>query len=313
MEKYDTIVSWKINDLCNFNCTYCQPKEKYRGGKHFTFDNIDEIVKIFDKTNLTWLVYLTGGEPFLQKDFIEFCKKITKKHYIALDTNLSTKNVYEFIEQINPERVDFINCSLHIYEREKQDSKENFINKYKSMKNAGFNIFVMQVIWPPVISDFNNIFKYFKKQGIHIYPRPFEGSFKNKEYPLSYSNNERKNMNKYFIETEDLNDSLGPIKTSLFIKTTKAFFQGPVSFKNSTCLAGYNFIRLNEQGDVLRCDSDEKIYGNIYSGGIKFLDKPTKCTSDYCVCPIEGFFHSQGKPKITTNNIFKKIIYFAKR
>ena len=111
--KYDIFANWRINLLCNFRCEYCFYSVFIVDRKKQTINtddeyNIEKIVEGFNKTGLTWLVYISGGEPFLQPDFLELCRGLTEKHYISINTNLSTRNIYDFAKHINPEKVTFM-------------------------------------------------------------------------------------------------------------------------------------------------------------------------------------------------------------
>jgi len=69
----DYIVHWRPTNMCNYDCSYCEPYN------HFTIEknklpNVDDLIiaakKIRDSVpaDKSVLVYITGGEPFLIKD-----------------------------------------------------------------------------------------------------------------------------------------------------------------------------------------------------------------------------------------------------
>lgn len=83
-EEVSSIV-WTVG--CNFNCPFCYNKGLVDGN----VDEIpeDEIFSFLEKRKkvIDGLV-ITGGEPFLQKDLKDFCKKVKKLGYkIKIDTN----------------------------------------------------------------------------------------------------------------------------------------------------------------------------------------------------------------------------------
>ena len=94
------MITWTINEICNFNCSYCtQWHNKKEGIKPIDISKLSESLHYLDKD---WLFLITGGEPFLEKNFIKICEEITKRHYISLNTNLSTTNFFYFADKINP-------------------------------------------------------------------------------------------------------------------------------------------------------------------------------------------------------------------
>jgi len=102
-EEVSSII-WTIG--CNFSCPFCYNKDLVNG-------NIDEIAEdeIFSflekRRNLIDGLVISGGEPFLQKDLKEFCKKVKKIGYkIKIDTNGSYP--YKLKELIDEKLVDYI-------------------------------------------------------------------------------------------------------------------------------------------------------------------------------------------------------------
>lgn len=95
---------------CNFNCWYCHNKWLIEG----------EIAKIspkeifdFLKNRLGFLdgVVITGGEPTLQKDLIDFIKKIKKLNYkIKLDTNGTNPEILKKL--LNEKLLDYVAMDL---------------------------------------------------------------------------------------------------------------------------------------------------------------------------------------------------------
>ncbi len=85
---------------CNFRCPYCynkelvKPKAKSEKGKAIPEKEIFEFLK--SRKGLLDAVCITGGEPTLQKDLKQFCKKIKKLGFkIMIETNGSNPDVLE--------------------------------------------------------------------------------------------------------------------------------------------------------------------------------------------------------------------------
>ena len=102
-EEVSSII-WTIG--CNFSCPFCYNKDLVDG-------NIDEIPKdelfsfLEKRKKLLDGIVISGGEPFLQKDLKDFCKKVKKMGYkIKIDTNGTYPDKLK--ELIDEKLVDYI-------------------------------------------------------------------------------------------------------------------------------------------------------------------------------------------------------------
>jgi len=83
-EEISSII-WTVG--CNYNCPFCYNKDLVNGKPSEISE--DEILSFLEKRKkLIDGLVITGGEPFLQKDLADFCKKVKKIGYkIKIDTN----------------------------------------------------------------------------------------------------------------------------------------------------------------------------------------------------------------------------------
>lgn len=297
--KYDISANWEMPKVCNFRCEYCFYKGDPKASPHRGHENIDEIINGFNGSGLVWLIHMSGGEPFLDTHFVELCKGL-KNHFISINTNLSTSNVNDFVEQVNPERVAFIHCSLHIDERERLKLVQDFIDKYHSLKERGFNTYVTQVMYPPLLRRFDEIFDHFKEYGIAIRPKVFRGRYKQKIYPLSYREGERKKILKYSGLSEEL-DKLS-FDTDIDPRLDWNFIRGTLSFKGLLCKAGKDFVTIEYNGNIIRCPGEPISLGDIISGRLLLHKESKPCVSETCLCPYHGLKFAEGKYRLVKNN-----------
>lgn len=312
----DKEVNWLITDFCNFNCVYCFSgliKNKFIG-----LPDIEKIVRGFNKTGLTWLICFSGGEPFLFPDFVTLCQKLTEKHIISLNTNLSHKDVYRFAEDINPDKVRCIHCSMHIHELKKRDLIKEFIKKFQLLKIKGFYVFASYVLYPPFFNEFFKDYDFFKSEGIILRPKVFRGGcnkfnifnlkiFKNLKifrdtvklfeinYPGGYTKQQKKLILSYIERSQNeggfnikhKEDELKGRLSDVYLE--ERLIDGLPSFKGKYCMAGKVFVRMTPEGEVFRCYDDEQYLGNLFNGKLKFFNKPTKCKVKLCSSPYMGF------------------------
>lgn len=302
-------ITWLLNDFCNFNCVYCFSGSKRN--KFIGFNNRRKILDGFSRTGHKCHIFMSGGEPFLFPNFTDLCLELTDKHLISVSTNLSHKEVYRFADLIDPKRVRWFHCSLHIQERERLRLVEDFIEKYKYLEKKGFYVFTSYVMYPNLIDRFERDYNYFKSEGIICRPKVFRGWTSRSKiedlliirkmkqvlglsFPRAYSKKQRDLITKYiershsdgsFI-TRHEDESLG---RWIYIDLDKFFINDLPSFKNRYCLAGKSFVVMTPTGDVYRCFEERRYMGNLFHGEIKLFEELEKCKVDKCGCPYIGY------------------------
>jgi len=93
---------------CNFNCVYCHNKELIRPKEHNNIVTPEQVLDFLkERKKKIDAVVITGGEPTLQPDLIDFMKKIKKMGFlIKLDTNGYKPDVVR--KAIDAKVVDYI-------------------------------------------------------------------------------------------------------------------------------------------------------------------------------------------------------------
>lgn len=265
------MITWLINKECNYHCEYCtQSHNKPKKSKPLDLSLLAESLKYL---NRDWLFHITGGEPFLEKNFIAICREIIKKHYISINTNLSTSNVLDFADNIDPNRTLFINAAVHIKEREKYDSKLNsYIDKIIYLQTKGFNVIAYYVAHPELFHRIQTDISYLKSKGVKkIRIKIFKGIFKGDYYPNSFNPKEIE-----FIESLEADYPEFEI------------LRKPPKYYGQLCLAGKKFFTMDRNGNIRRCSSLNRDYGNLFNGKVAFDLNPRPCPIKVCGCQYEG-------------------------
>jgi pyruvate formate lyase activating enzyme len=93
---------------CNMKCPYCHNPQLVHPKLFKNLLNEEEVFKFLSKrVKLLKGVVITGGEPTIQKDLVEFILKIKNLGFLVkLDTNGTSPNILE--ELISKKIVDFI-------------------------------------------------------------------------------------------------------------------------------------------------------------------------------------------------------------
>ncbi|MBN1870800.1 MAG: anaerobic ribonucleoside-triphosphate reductase activating protein [Candidatus Omnitrophica bacterium] len=142
---------------CNFRCPYCHNPELVEP-KRFRDPIPEEEVLGFLKVRVGQIegVVVTGGEPTLQKDLIEFLKKIKHLGYpVKLDTNGSHPDVLREALRLN--LVDYIamdiKAPLEKYSRltDLKDCTERISGSIQIIKNSPITYEFRTTLAPPVV------------------------------------------------------------------------------------------------------------------------------------------------------------------
>lgn len=283
------MVSWTINKICNFRCNYCF-QSKRKAIKPETPLDLVKIENSLQKLGKDWIFHLSGGEPFLEENFIKICQIITQNHYLSFNTNLSTRNVYDFAETINPQRVLFINSSVHILEREKRDlNLHDYIEKIIFLQKKGFNVIASYITHPSLFHRIREDMKTLSDSNIKkVRIKMFRGVYNLRYYPSSFTDDERKlleGLDSDYPEIEIMNNSH--------------------NYKGKLCRAGQRFFRMDRNGNLYRCSCLRRPYGNLFDDGIKYDVKLRPCPLKNCGCPYEGIRNAltyKGKVLILLKN-----------
>lgn len=273
---------WHLNQLCNFRCEYCQRAkvDKYRLREHPECGrhSPEFISHCFDSTGKTWRIHLSGGEPFLYPKFVELARALTKNNYLSINTNFSTPNIYKFGDIILPEKVHSINANIHTLEREKRkNGVAEYIEKSLYLQDRGFNIRLMYITHPLLFPRLLKDMEYFKTLGLkNFYIKVFRGRWKGKLYPKAYTKDQRILIKNYAISRYEID-----------------ILHGKVRFFNRLCTAGQKSFRMDVSGNLTRCNTLNKKYGNLFIGKYCFDESALPCPVITCWCPYQGMKFAQ--------------------
>ncbi len=225
---------WFMTWKCNMKCTYCWEVQRIASG-----DLIPEKLTSY----LDWLepwkklnpeiLDISGGEPFLQKDFVPFINGLNNSTKISITTNL-THDLTDFVQNVNPDKINSITCSLH--PSQKLLPFDLYVGRILLLKNRGFDLTVNFVTWPEQLWLIPKYKKYFENEiGVRFHVDPYAAT---PTHPFKWSNSELDFIKKYvgsdrshWFKNEDENDVL--------------------------CSGGVEHISVQPNGDIYRCIEDK--------------------------------------------------------
>lgn len=302
---YDVEADWILMSTCNFRCQYCYWDATDLGRKIHPPAPPEQLAHFFDKSGLTWLLHLTGGEPFHYPGFVELCQLLTRRHTISINSNTDAGvNIRRFAETIDPGRVDFINAGVHLQQRHERNRTEAFIRNVAVLRDAGFDLFVSCVMYPPIFHNFPAVWDWYAKQGVIIIPKILQGRHFGLVYPKSYTDAERTLFVEYSQRAADsYADQFArrqePPTINPLMDHTR-FLYGLPDYTGQLCYAGRDFVRIRESGEIRRCGPGE-IVGNIVEGWFDRKAGPSMCRERECPYFCEKYHVPQGIPATAGN------------
>ena len=110
-----------VTDRCNLRCFYCMPAEgvNYLPKKELlSYEEILRLVQIFGSLGVD-KIRLTGGEPFLRKDFMDLLRNIKSEEAIKA-VHITTNGVltYQYLDELEAIGIDGVNLSIDSLDKE---------------------------------------------------------------------------------------------------------------------------------------------------------------------------------------------------
>lgn len=304
--KYDAWLQWSLTEFCNLSCEYCftpatkdtdnapragifvslrraiaglvgkegseSPRDITTGArtaKRPERIDIPSLLTTLEKTGKIFRIgFSGGGEPFLVPNLIEACAALTEKHYISLNTNLTSPKIVDFAGVIDPARVVHFHASLHIKELERWNLLDRYIRNFLLCRERGFDLFAGVVAHPTLATDIAKYREYFGNRGIELVFSPFIGGYGGRTYPGAYTARE--------IELFEL------------VATLNSDIVGFYRQKGEWCNAGYNAALVSEDGTVQVCSPIKETIGHIYRG-LEFKKTLIRCPVEFCGCPLKNY------------------------
>ena len=282
--KYDVEGDWILLQSCNFRCNYCFISPVDLGARITTYGTNAQWTEGFDATGKTWLLHLTGGEPSVYPGFADLCERLTRNHYLSLNSNLAHRSIDIFAESVNPKRVHFINAAAHYQERQKREALDLFVARVHKLRTRQFNVFVSLVMTPEMVREFPEISAYFESNDLSLIPKAMRGIYQGRKFPAAYSSAERSLIRDYLGEGRRRYASVTAAMSeppTIDILADGRFLNKLRNYRGKLCGSGYNFVKIEADGAVVRCGSGTPL-GNILQKNVSLLSAPTLCDSKYC-------------------------------
>ena len=255
------IILWQYNGNpceCNYACPYCTYDPKTQNGQYFkgTIDGWRHAFKnAFGNQHLVF--YLAHGEPMVGERFYDVLDMIGEEPNwkVRMTSNVSVQLDRLVGTRVARERRLNVNASFH----PTMTKIEDFLKKLLLLREYGVEVPVVYVMWPPLFKRFKQDFEIFNKHGFLVHVRRFQGTYRGRQYPQSYTDEERQFIARY------MDDAM-----------IKYMLSWEPSFGKLTW-SGVDFVILDNEGNVGYCDDfrpGRYCLGNIFKGTLRLLPEP---------------------------------------
>lgn len=265
---------WDISYVCNYKCSYCII-DTWRQTTYLTPEEWktiwDSIYELYGSTHIRF----SGGEPTVYPDFWRILRYLGEHHTLNITTNLSF-DVEAFVREIKPVADKarlVVSASYHPEFVEAED----FIKRILYLKENGICASASMVSWPAYLKNAKAAMDMMQRNGIQFLIIPLQGTHFGKQYPESYTDEERVLLQKLSVLTSN------PVSK---VMADFKLQDHPEDNKARLCRMGQNAAVLRPNGDAYRCCCFEKAayLGNIIDGTFKLLDEPAYCGLKPCKC-----------------------------
>ena len=313
---FDIEADWSLNLLCNYDCSYCG---SHASTEHRLIGRLtpDEYLDFFDSTGKIWKLHFTGGEPFLHPDFLRLCQALTARHYISINSNLSTPRVRDFAANIDPARVQYIHCAVHVEQRDRRAGWQNLSANVTSLLERGFPLFASLVMTPSAFAEFPRATQWLATLGIPVIPKAIRGAYEGRWYPQAYTAAERVQF-RHFSEQAELALTTGTGQPYRHHPTVnplldRDYIDGIPDFTGIPCSAGRTIVSIGHDGNIFRC-GPKTLLGNIFDRRLNLFAQDRPCDDRFCgvyyclrYCRFEQLALAD-YPRQTAPNVFQQAL-----
>ncbi len=253
-----------VTDRCNFRCQYCMPEE----GMHFvprddllTFEELHQLSEIFCRLGIT-KIRVTGGEPFVRKDIINFLRNLRSVDGLK-ELTITTNGtlLQQYISELKEIGIDTINLSLDSLNRERfyqitrRDKFDEVYSGIFKLLDAGFELKINCVLMKGKneedILPFIELTKDYPISVRFLEEMPFNGS--ESFDSIRWDHNEiYAYINDHYPDIEKIASAATSTSENYRIPGYKGGFGIIASFSRTFC-GTCNRIRLSATGDLRTC------------------------------------------------------------
>jgi len=272
---------WLIHDTCNYNCPYCPRSGGNRepGPRKGNARPAGAWAEAWRRIHASYgrcRIYITGGEPTLFPGFNGLLVELGRFHSVVFDTNLSWARgeLDRFCAEVPPSAVS-VNLSFH----PDTAGAGEFIEKALLLRSRGYGAACRVVAYPPLLPALAGYADLFAKAGLSLGVTPFRGPCGGKQYPRSYTEEEKALI-------VSLNEKAHPGGGRHAGILKRILYPRMIPLKGQACRSGQVYCCVEHDGAAYRCMQYAhralEPLGNILDDNFRLAAAPSPCGMRYC-------------------------------
>ncbi len=274
-----------VTNRCNFRCNFCFYSDEIEKGLKPNEMSVEEIRKFAPTIGPLVQLSMTGGEPFLRKEFKEIAGILleeTDARWVTIPTNASlTNKMVSFLEEILPRFPDtYFRLTFSIEGiGEVHDNLRSMPGSFKKIRRSYDAISPLRAKFSNLVLDCNSVFTASSENYLLDTVKSLNQSFNFDNMSVTYARGKIKDENLKNVSKERyklINDFLEAREKNKEKRFLYPLWRGvnSVTRENlmrtvfddeyvSSCVAGRKLLVVSETGTVMPCEILGKSIGNL--------------------------------------------------
>ncbi len=261
-----------VTDRCNLRCQYCMPAhgiDIVDRKELLTFKEMYRLTRVLSELGVN-KVRLTGGEPFVRKDFVKLLEMLNYNELLD-EINITTNGalIANHIEQIEQLKVKSINLSLDSLNRQKfaeitrRDVFDEVYKTLEKLENSKLDLKLNMVVQSGVntdeIIDFVELTKYKNIAVRFIEEMPFNGTGQKNVIEVWDYNKIFQSIENKYDDIDKLKDKRSSTSRNFKIDQYQGTFGIIPAFTRTIC-GDCDRIRITSTGLFKNCLFDDGVF-----------------------------------------------------
>ncbi|MEO9572347.1 MAG: GTP 3',8-cyclase MoaA [Polaribacter sp.] len=261
-----------VTDRCNLRCQYCMPAhgiDIVPRQELLTFKEMYRLIRVLTELGVN-KVRLTGGEPFVRKDFVSFLEMLSYNDLLdAINITTNGALISHHIDKIEKlEKVKNINLSIDSLQREKfakitrRDVFPEVYNTFKLLEKSNLNLKLNVVVQSGFntdeITDFVRLTKDKNVAVRFIEEMPFNGKGQ-RDMSENWTFNKILNEVKTEFSVDEMQSEKSSTSRNYKVENHLGTFGIIPAFTRTIC-NNCNRIRITSTGTFKNCLFDDGVF-----------------------------------------------------
>lgn len=275
LDKYGRKITYlrlAVTDRCNLRCQYCMPAHGINivdRKELLTFKEMYRITRVLSELGVD-KVRLTGGEPFVRKDFVNFLESLSFNKNLK-EINITTNGalISSHIASLEKMKINAVNLSIdsldkqRFFEITRRDVFPKVMQTYqdliKSNLTLKLNVVIQSGINTDEIIDFIELTKGDDVSVRFIEEMPFNGKGQREIKEVWNYNKILEKIKTHYQEVEYLTAKKSSTSKNFKVKDYKGSFGIIPAFTRTIC-SDCNRIRITATGLFKNCLFDDGVF-----------------------------------------------------